>query len=87
MPGVYQIRILAAWRPAPEQPYASGLRLEMRLEMRERRVAGLWVLGSSDHCWEEGKATLWGPAQALHPRSNAQWSSPLSCHEFLCLAS
>lgn len=38
----------------------SGLRLEMRLEMRERiSLQDSWVLGSSLSLLREGKATLW----------------------------
>lgn len=53
----------------------------MRLEMRERRVCRTCgVLGSSLSLLREGKATLWEPAQALHPQGVQSASGPHPFH-------
>lgn len=53
----------------------------MRLEMRDRRVCRtLGVLGSGLSLLREGKATLWGPVQALQPRGVQSASGPHPFH-------
>lgn len=49
--------------------------------MRDRRVCRTCgVLGSSLSLLREGKATLWGPAQALHPRGVKSARGPHPFH-------